>query len=671
MKKSRSPAERAAYLRDLIQYHNRLYFEEAAPEISDAEYDRLKLELQGIEDAHPDLASPESPTQKVGGRPSDAFAPVEHRVPMMSIDNTYDEAELLAFDKRVKKDLEETSVEYVVELKIDGVAVSLHYEQGRFVQGATRGNGRVGEDVTENLGRIRDLPKRLPKRGLPAPVPPVLEVRGEAYLTKKRFQALNDERRERGEELFANPRNAAAGTLKLLDPALVEARGLSLWAYGVGYAEKLEAGTHAGCLELLKKLGLPVNPHFAVCPDMDAVLAFRDLWARRRETLDYAIDGLVVKVNDLRKRDLLGTTAKSPRWAVAYKYAAERAETALLGIRVQVGKTGVLTPVADLEPVFLSGSTVRHASLHNADEIARKDIRIGDRVVIEKAGEIIPQVVLSLAEKRTGGERVFQMPRACPSCGGPVSRDPEGVAVRCGSVACPAQLFARLLYFGSRPAMDIKGLGPAIVDQLMAKGLVRDYADLYALVPEALAPLERMAETSAQNLVDAIEESKGRGLERLLAAVNIPLVGTAAARQLARRFGTLDRLLHASVEEFDALDEVGPKMAEAIARFFRNPRNRVALDRLVKAGVDATARERIDPAHPIAGKTFVLTGTLPTLKRLEAQALIEARGGRVSGSVSQRTDYMVAGEAPGGKLAKARALGVPVLDEAGLRELLK
>jgi len=763
-----SPAQRIQELRRLLERHNRLYYEEAAPEISDQEYDRLLTELKALEEAHPKLVTPESPTQQVGGRPAQAFAPVEHRAPMMSMDNTYDEAELRAFDERVRKGVDAGAVEYVVELKIDGVAMSLLYEGGRLVRGATRGNGRVGEDVTANVRRIQAVPQSLREPDPFSSAPPVVEIRGEVYLGRSRFERLNAEREANGEAAFANPRNATAGTLKQLDPEVVEKRGLSLWLYAVGHAEGFAPETHAGTLDALEKWGCPVNPHRRLCRSVDEILAFRDEWEEKRKGLDYDIDGLVVKVNSLAQHDELGATAKSPRWAIAYKYAAEQAETRLLEIRVQVGKTGALTPVADLEPVSLSGSTVQHASLHNADEIARKGIRKGDWVVIEKAGEIIPQVVKSLPEKRTGKEKAFRMPEACPACGGPVHKDAEGVFVRCANMACPAQLRARLIYFASRPAMDIEGLGPAMVDHLLKQELVRDCADLYALAlhdlvdavaaamsaeaeqagreyqaarfgpkvakdfvaflqgPKAagamgdlgeggktaalldrlpfpgfetkgtageerryaltrhfpvvgdlmrarerdLAELERKPVQAARNLEAAIQESKGRGLERVLAAISIPLVGTGAARLLARRFGSLEKLQAASKEELEGISEIGPKMAESIAAFLAGEKNRATLARLGAAGVDMTAPKTVDVSHAIAGKTFVLTGTLPNLKRSEAKQLIEAKGAKVAGSVSKKTDYVVAGEDPGGKHAKARELGVAIIDEAGLLALL-
>ncbi|MHC4871825.1 MAG: NAD-dependent DNA ligase LigA [Planctomycetota bacterium] len=660
---------RLSELHKLIKYHNKLYYDQGTNEISDQEYDRLMKELRDLEAENPELITPESPTQFVGS--GTASGVVEHTIPMMSMDNTYDEEELKAFDVRVKKGLEVDNVEYVVELKIDGLAVSLLYENGELVRAATRGNGTVGEDVTANARMIDDVPQKLGKADLFTTHPESIDIRGEVYLKKSQFAEINKEREKNEDALFANPRNAAAGTLKVKDPAIVKGRKLSLWLYAVASADDLDVETHSEVLEKLEAFKCPVNQNRKVCSSVDEILKFRDEWEEKRHELDYEIDGLVIKVNNLSQHGILGNTAKSPRWAISYKYEAEKAETRILDIRLQVGKTGALTPVADLEPVLLSGTTVSHANLHNAEEIERKDIRKGDAVIIEKAGEIIPQVVKSLPEKRTGDEEIFKMPTSCPTCAGKVEKDEEGVYSRCTSITCPDQIRARLIYFASRPAMDIEGLGPAVIDQLLKNEMLNDFADIYSLTVEGVEKLERMALKSAQNLIDAIEKSKSMGLEKLLAAISIPLVGTGAARLLARHFGTLDKLKSAAKEELEEIDEIGPKMAEQIAAFFEKEDNCNFLQKLSDSGVEMEAKEKIDTSHPIAGKTFVLTGTMPTLKRNDAKKMIEERGGKVSGSVSKKTDYVVAGESAGSKLTKAVEFGVEILDEMTFLDLIK
>lgn len=668
-------------LKGLIYHHNKIYYDEGRNEISDFEYDGLMNELIGIEKDFPEFITKDSPTQIVGSgnatsslfseeEISKPFAPVEHAVPMMSMDNTYDENELRAFDERVRKGLDGDSVEYVVELKIDGLAVSLLYENGELKRAATRGNGVVGEDVTHNVKMIKDAPHQLGKKGLFTVHPEAVEIRGEVYLKKSRFAEINLEKEKNGEALFANPRNAAAGTLKLKDSSVVKERGLSLWLYAIASPAGLDVEKHSEVLQLLEDFNCPVNPHRCICKNVDEILKFRDKWEKKRHELDYETDGLVVKVNNLAQHGILGATAKSPRWAIAYKYEAEKAETRIKDIRLQVGKTGTLTPVADLEPVQLSGSTVSHASLHNFDEIKRKDIRVGDYVIIEKAGEIIPQVVKSLPEKRGGSEKIFEMPSACPECGGKVEKEEDGVYNRCSNISCPAQIRARLIYFASRPAMDIEGLGPAVVDLLLESNLVKDFGDIYRLEIKDVEELERMALKSAQNLVGAIGKSKSQGLEKLLAAISIPLVGTGAAKLLARHFGTLEKLKTASQEELEAIDEVGPKMAGEIVKFFANEDNLALLEKLENLGVSVEAKQKIDTSHAISGKTFVLTGTLPTLKRDDAKKMIEERGGKVSGSVSKKTDFVVAGESAGSKLEKAESLGVTVLDENQFLKLI-
>jgi DNA ligase (NAD+) len=520
------------------------------------------------------------------------------------------------------------------------------------------------------------------------------------YLKKSKFEEINKERSDEGLSIFANPRNAAAGTLKLLDSEVVKKRGLSLWLYSLGYSEGFQADTHNEVLELMEDFGCPVNKNRKICKSIEEVLEFKDQWEEKRHTLDYETDGLVIKVNNLAYHDVLGTTAKSPRWAIAYKYAAEQAETTIKDIRVQVGKTGTLTPVADLEPVFLAGTTVKHANLHNAEEIKRKDIRIGDIVIIEKAGEIIPQVVKSLPEKRDGNEKLFEMPKKCPVCQYEVKKDEEGVYVRCANPVCPAKMKERLVYFASRPAMDIDGLGTSVIDQLLEMGLIKNFADIFRLTAGDIArcelkrvdekltddslsdkekttlrqrkkKLETMDVTAYHNLEAAIKDAKGRGLEKLLAALSVPLVGTGAAKILARQFGHIDNLIKASAEELEAIEEIGPKMAKSVAEFFADENNLEIINELKSLGVNVEATEKVERDHALSGKTFVLTGTLPTLKRGDAKKMLEAKGAKVSGSVSKKTDYVVAGESAGSKLEKANNLGVEVIDEAGLLKLLE
>lgn len=650
---------RAEQLRKEIRHHNHLYYVLDQPELSDAEYDALYRELLRLEEQFPELVSPDSPTRRVGGQPLKAFGQVRHRIPLLSLDNAFNAEELRAFDGRVRQNLGGEKMEYMVEAKIDGLAVALTYEQGRLVQGATRGDGEVGEDITENLKTIRTLPLELPR------APSLLEVRGEAFMPKKAFARLNAERETNGEPVFANPRNAAAGSLRQLDPKVTAKRSLALFIYALAQTEGLEFATHAAALDWLEELGLPVNPRRRLCRDIEEVIAAAEEWAAIRHQLPYDIDGLVIKVNNLSQQQRLGFTAKSPRWAIAYKFPAEQAETVVEDIEITVGRTGVLTPTAVLRPVFVAGSTVSRASLHNEDIIREKDVRIGDHVLIHKAGDIIPEVVRVLAEKRSGQERKFSMPAHCPACGSKVVRSAGEVAVRCPNRFCPAQNREAINHFVSRDAMNIEGLGPAVVSQLLEAGLIRDAADLYNLREEDLLPLERMGKKSAQNLLQAIAASKERGLGPLLFALGIRHVGAKAARTLARQFGSLDRLAAASEEELQQIPEVGPKMAEAIVQFFADEHNRNLLAKLKAAGV-IMEEAAVIPAEdhlPLAGQTVVITGTLSRMGRKEAENLVEELGGKASGSVSKKTSFVVAGENPGSKLEKARALGIPVLSE--------
>jgi DNA ligase (NAD+) len=659
-------------LRDEIEFHNYRYYVLDDPVISDAEYDRLMRELAELEAAYPDLVTPDSPTQRVGAAPAAAFSPVVHRAPMMSLGNVYSFEEIRAFDARVRKALGGERVEYVAELKIDGLAVSLTYEDGRFVRGATRGDGTTGEDVTHNLKTIRSIPMRL---RLDRPLS--IDVRGEVYMVRREFHKLNEERRAAGEQLFANPRNAAAGSLRQLDPKVTSARPLDIFVYGIGHlsgAGEDAPRTHLDALSLLREAGFRTNPNTKLCLSVDEVVEYCAFWGEQRDALDYEIDGVVIKVNSLAQQASLGATARSPRWAVAYKFPARQATTVVRDIIVQVGRTGALTPVALLEPVELAGSTVSRATLHNEDIIAAKDIRIGDVVVVEKGGDVIPEVVKVVTQRRTGGERAFRMPTKCPECGADVIRLDGEAASRCvGGMGCPAQVRESILHFASRDAMDIEGMGPSLVAQLLESGLVKTVADIYHLRLEDVARLERMGRKSAENLMGAIERSKSRPLHRLVFALGIRHVGERSARDLAERFGTMNRLAAATYEELTGVPDIGPKVAESVLSFFREARNRETLRRLAEAGVnmkEETERSVSQRASAFTGKTVVLTGTLERFTRKEAEEAILARGGRVSSSVSRKTDYVVVGKDPGSKYDKARELGVTVLDERGFEALL-
>lgn len=656
-------------LRQEIADHNRRYYEEAAPTVTDQEYDALLRDLADLEREHPGLATPDSPTRRVGGRPLEEFAHVRHLVPMLSLDNTYSEAEVGEFYARVLKALPGREIPVVIEPKIDGVAVSLFYEDGRLQYAATRGDGVTGDDITQNVRTIRTVPHRL-KAGFPAR----LEVRGEVFIPKEGFERMNVERAAAGLPLFVNPRNACAGSLKQLDPAVAASRPLDLRAHSYGLLEGADVGSHREFFTLLDRVGLPRSQHTwtagSVAEILDAIHALDAI----RHTLPYETDGAVVKVDLFAQRDRLGFTSKSPRWAMAYKYNPERAETRLLNITLQVGRTGVITPVAELEPVFVSGTTVARATLHNAEEIARKDIRIGDVVGVEKKGEIIPAVVSVRPDLRTGAEQVFRMPDACPSCGGPLARDPEQVAIRCGNAACPAQLKRRLQHFASRGAMDIEGLGEAMVEQLVNHGLVRAIPDVYGLTASALVELERMGEKSAANLIEGIARSRDQPLWRLIFALGLLHVGATGARALAARFGTLAKIMEASPDEVKRTPDIGAVVGASVHEFFGNPANRDTLTRLRDAGLnfgerDPAAVVATNAGSPVAGTRWVITGTL-TRPREEIAELLLERGAKVSGSVSNKTDFLLAGSDAGSKLEKARAAGVKVLDEAGFCALL-
>ncbi len=670
-----SASKRIEELRRELDRHNRLYYVEARPEISDRDYDRLYDELKQLEAGHPELVTPDSPTQRVGGAPLKEFQSIRHLQPMMSLDNTYDAQDLREFDRRVHKLLPGEKVEYILEPKIDGVSVSLRYEQGRFTLGATRGDGTTGDDITANVKTLRAIPLSLNTDFFP---PALLEVRGEAFMPVKGFHRLNQARLQAGEEPFANPRNATAGSLKQLDPRIVAQRPLSAVFYAVGATQGITFQTHEEELATLKSMGLPVPQLWWKCADIEEVIQ-RALELQQKEAdLPYEIDGAVIKVNRLEQWKRLGSTAKAPRFAIAYKYSHEQAQTRLNGITVQVGRTGTLTPVAKLEPVLLNGSTISRATLHNEEEIRRKDIRVGDTVVIEKAGEVIPAVVSVVLQDRPPEARPFDLFEhtggKCPACEGPIRRDPEFVAWRCENIACPAQLKRTLQHYAARRAMDIENLGEVLVGQLVDQGLVHDVADLYTLSQEALAGLERMAEKSAGNVLTAIEESKKRELWRLIHGLGITHVGEGAARKLAEAFRTLEALMAATVETLQAQKDIGTVMAGSIFDFFRNPRNLAVIEKLRAAGVQCDAANP-SPAPtsrgPFAGKTVVLTGTLAACSREEAKEALRQKGAQVTDSVSKKTDYLVAGESAGSKLDKARALGVRVLTEEEFRDWLR
>lgn len=662
-------------LRALIRHHDYRYYVLDSPEISDAEYDELFRELRELEEAHPELVTPDSPTQRVGGEPLPGFAEVRHREPMLSLANAKNEEELRAWHARVLKLTAEAGWEtsylrFVLEPKIDGLAVSLRYEEGRLVVGATRGNGEVGEDVTANLRTIPAVPLAM----LPAaaPFPRVVEVRGEVYLPLEAFSRLNEQRLAAGESTFANPRNAAAGSLRQLDPRVTASRPLSVWFYGVGLLEGKELRTHHEVLDWLRLAGFRVNPDVRLVETLPEIIAGCRHWQELRDKLDYDIDGVVVKVDDRALQAALGAVGRDPRWAVAYKFAPTTAQTRLLKIHVSVGRTGVLNPWAELEPVEVGGVTVERATLHNEEDIRRKDLREGDMVILQRAGDVIPQVVAPLTDLRTGAEKPFRMPDHCPSCGTAVVRVPGEVAVRCPNPDCPAKRAEAIKHFVSKGAMDIEGVGEKLVERLLALSLIRDAADLYRLEARQLAGLERLGEKSATNIVSAIEASKNRPLARVLFALGIPHVGIENAELLVRRFRSLAALREASVAEISETPGIGPVIAQSVWDFFHEPRNLDLLARLREVGVtmeEPRAGEEgvgTTAAGPLAGKTFVLTGTLPTLSHEEATALIVGAGGRVTGSVSSKTDYVVVGKDPGSKLVRARELGIPLLGEEEL-----
>jgi len=657
-------------LRREIEHHNYCYYVLDRPEVSDAEYDRLFDRLVELERQHPELVTPDSPTQRVGAQPVEAFGAVRHSLPMLSLDKAQSEAELAEWWRRTSDGLGGEPFEVIAEPKLDGLSVELVYEDGRFVVGSTRGDGETGEDVTQNLRTIRAIPLTL--RSDNAQPPPRLEARGEVYIEKQAFAALNRRLQDAGEEPFANPRNAAAGSLRQLDPRITASRPLQIFLYGVGQVAGATLPTHAAELKLLQDLGFRVVSPIRLCRSKEDVVAFWTEMNDAREKLPFEMDGIVLKVDRADQRERLGVRSRSPRYAVAYKFPPRQATTLVRDIEVQVGRTGALTPVARLEPVRVGGVEISNATLHNQDEIDRKDVRIGDTVIVQRAGDVIPEVVAVLTEKRTGRERKFTMPANCPVCGSRVQR-PEGeVVARCINFACPAQVKGRIEHFASRGAMDIEGLGTKLVDQLVEKGLVKSPADLYFLTKDQLAGLERMADKSAQNLLDALEASKSRPLARCLFALGIRHVGEHVADLLAQEFGTLDALIAADEARLSATHGIGPTIGRAIAEFFHNPENLAAIERLRQGGVKfpPVAKRAVAAGSAIAGKTFVFTGALTHFTREQAEALVKERGGRAAGSVSKKTDYVVAGESAGSKLAKARELGVKVITEDDFRKML-
>lgn len=655
---------RVEELRRELEKHNYRYYVLDDPVIPDDQYDQMMHELEKLEEQFPALVSPHSPTQRVGGKPREGFTTTRHLTPMLSLANAFDEGDLREFDRRVQQALlPGETVEYVVEMKIDGLAVSLYYQDGVLVRGATRGDGETGEDISDNLRTIKSVPLRLTK------LVPALEVRGEAYMPKSSFSQLNEAREEAGESLFANPRNAAAGTLRQLDPRIAASRRLDLFAYGIGFSRGVDPAGHIGVLDLLQELGFKVNQRYQVFKNLDELLDYCHQWQTERFNLPYVIDGLVVKVNALPLQERLGATIKSPRWAIAYKFPPERAVTRVKNIFVRVGRTGVLTPTAELEPVHLAGTTVGKATLHNEDNIKEKDIRIGDLVLVQKAGDIIPEILAALPEKRTGQEEIWSMPQVCPACSSPVVRSEGEAAARCTGMACPERLWEGLVHFASRNAMDIAGLGPAVIAQLLSAALIADPADIYTLSEDDLMPLERLGPKSIRNLLGAIDQSKDASLDRLIFALGIRHVGRRSAQVLAEHYGSLDRLMSASREELVQIPEIGPKIAASIVDFFDNEQNQAVINKLINACVNTYHEKEGQDSKHLHGKIFVLTGTLDELSRQQARELVESLGGKVTSSVSRNTSYVVAGKNPGSKYDRALAMGVTILGEKEFKEL--
>lgn len=666
------PANRALWLRAELERANYAYYVLDQPDLPDAEYDKLFKELQQVETEHPDLITPDSPTQRVGGEAASGFNPVVHDQPMLSLNNGFTDEDIVAFDKRIADALHKSPVDYACELKFDGLAISLRYEDGRFVQAATRGDGATGEDVTENVRTIRSIPLKLKGKRIPK----VLDVRGEVLMFKRDFERMNERQRAAELKEFANPRNAAAGSLRQLDPKITAQRPLSFFAYGIGVLDgEPVPATHSDMLDWYREMGLPVNSERAVVQGAEGLLGFFHMVGEKRDALPYDIDGVVYKVNARSEQDTLGFVSRAPRFALAHKFPAQEALTKLLAIDVQVGRTGAITPVARLEPVFVGGATVTNATLHNEDEVRRKDIRIGDTVIVRRAGDVIPEVVSALLDRRPVDAAEFVMPTQCPVCGSAIERLPDEAIARCtGGLFCPAQRKQALWHFAQRRALDIDGLGEKIIDQLVDLNLVRTPGDLFSLGFATLAELDRFAEKSAQNLLDSLEKAKHTTLARFIYALGIRHVGESTAKDLARHFGSLDPIMDASVEALLEVNDVGPVVAESIHQFFAEEHNRTVIEQLRAPGKVTWPEGPPAPKAPLgvlAGKTVVLTGTLPTLAREEAKEMLEAAGAKVAGSVSKKTDYVVAGAEAGSKLAKAEELGIPVLDEDGMRKLLE
>lgn len=650
-------------LREEIKYHEKKYYVDNDPQISDYEFDLLVKELEKLESQFPELITPESPTQRVGEQPIEGFASIAHRTPMLSLDNCYSVEELREFEERIKRLLPSQKIEYVAELKIDGLGISVVYRDRKYSQAVTRGDGFRGDDVTSNVKTIRSLPLEIDN-------PREVEVRGEIYLPFASFNKINKEREEQGEPLFANPRNAAAGSLRLLDPKQVASRRLDAFIYAIFIDDK-EQESQWDNLRMLRRLGFKINSFSYFFSSLDKVISFWEEWTEKRDSLDYDVDGVVIKVNSTKQRNILGSTAKFPRWAISFKFPARQATTRIEDIVVQVGRTGALTPVAILEPVKLSGTTISRSTLHNEEEIKRKDIRVGDYVLIERSGDVIPKVVSVMKERRTGKERRFSFPTHCPVCGSATFR-PEGEAIsRCTNPSCPAKLRESLLHFASRRAMNIEGLGDSLVDQLLAKNMIKNIPDLYSLKYEDLVNLERMGPKSSQNLLDEIEKSKQRNVDRLIFALGIRHVGERTAQTLASHFKGLDNLARAAYEDLIQVEDVGPKVAESIVFFFKQPENTDLMNKLKEADLNFTLKEEKGAEKPLAGLTFVLTGKFTTLTREEAAETIEKKGGKVSSSVSSKTNYVVAGESPGSKLNRAQSLNIPAIDEKEFLKLIK
>ena len=650
---------------DLINYHNEKYYNQDEPEITDFEYDNLMKELIRLEEENPELKRVDSPSSRVGGKALDKFTQITHKIPMLSLSNAYSAQDLRDFDKRVR-DINNNGVEYVVEFKIDGLSVGLTYNDGLFDKGATRGNGVVGEDITENLKTVKSIPLNINQDN-------EVVVRGEVYISKENFENINKSQEEQGLQLFANPRNLAAGTLRQLDSKLTAKRPLDIFVFNLEYIEGMEFESHSQSLEYLHKLGFKVSPNYKVCNSIDEVIEHIEYWTKNRDSLEFDIDGMVIKVNNLKQRENMGYTAKSPRWAIAYKFPAEQKKTKLIDIIVEVGRTGTITPTAILEPVRLAGTTVSRATLHNEDYITEKDIRIGDTVLVQKAGDIIPQVVEVIKEERTGNEIEFKLPDKCPVCSEPTVRLEGEAAVKCINISCPAQIRRGIIHFVSRDAMNIDGLGESIITLLLEKELIKDVSDLYYIKKEDVVGLERMGEKSATNLINSIEKSKSNELYRLINGLGIKYIGVKGAKVLAKSFNNIDEIINADINQLINLEEFGEIMANSVVQFFREERNLNVIEKLKQSGVNTeNIVDEDDSIEKIfEGMKIVLTGTLPTLKRNDAKDMIESRGGKATSSVSKSTTFVLAGEEAGSKLTKANELGIKVIDEEKFLELIK